>query len=163
MKNENEKNESKGEFNIIRRKRGKFTIRSKKIKKKTLGKYNLKKLEDDKFEIIKESENENNDKIKLEKRIGKFYDKIKKLKRREINISDYEEELSELMMEQIDKINYEEDKTKELRILNFFKHFQTNRKNEFFGKNYVRKRLTFNSPINFKSYKNINSITSIND
>ena len=66
-------------------------------------------------------------------------------------------------MEQIDKINYEEDKTKELRILNFFKHFQTNRKNESPGKNYVRKRLTFNSPINFKSYKNINSITSIND
>ena len=66
MKNENEKNESKGEFNIIRRKRGKFTIRSKKIKKKTLGKYNLKKLEDE-FEIIKESENENNDKINLKK------------------------------------------------------------------------------------------------
>ena len=89
----------------------------------------------------------------LERRIAKFYEKIKKLKRGEIDMSDYEDELSELMTEQIDKNNYEVDKAKELRIMNFFKNFQISRKNDFFGKKYLRNRLTFNSPIKFISCK----------
>ena len=154
INNENEEKINKGETNTISRgKRGKFIIRRRKFtKRRSSIKFNLKKIEDDdKVEIIKE--NDGNDKKNLERRIAKFYEKIKKLKRGEIDMSDYEDELSELMTEQIDKNNYEVDKAKELRIMNFFKNFQISRKNDFFGKKYLRNRLTFNSPIKFISCK----------
>ena len=152
--NENGEKMNKEENTLSRGRRGKFTIRRRKFTKRSSLKFNLKKLEDDdKIETIKE--NDDNDKKNLERRIAKFYEKIQKLKRGEIDMSDYEDELSELMTEQIDKINYEVDKAKELRIINFFKNFQISRKNDLFGKNYLRNRLTFNSPINFISCKKI--------
>ena len=140
--------------------KGKFNIRRRKFTKKaTINK--LKKIEDEKMLVIKKDEN-NEDKERLERRIAKFCEKIRKLKAGEIDISDYEEELSELMTEQIDKINYEEDKLRELRLFSFVKNFQTNRKNEMFEKNYSRKRLVFNSPINFTFYPKMPKIKSAN-
>ena len=160
-----EKNEEKEEVMPsgppnIRPRRGKFTVRRKKFTKKNT-KYDLKKIEDEKSEVIVEEE-DNDEEKKLEKRIAKFYDKIKKLKRGEIELSDYEEELSELMLEQIDKVNYEGDKIKELRIFNFFRNFQMNRKSEILGKNFFRKKLVFNSPVKFTFYPKKTKIKSTN-
>ena len=143
----------------IRPRKGKFTIKKRKFTKRN-NKYNLKKLEDEKSEILIKEEKSNEEEKKLEKRLAKFYERIKKLKRGEIEIDDYEDELSELMMEQIDKVNYEEDKVKELRIFNFFRNFQMNRKGEIFGKNFLRQKLIFNSPVNFTFYPRIPKIKS---
>ena len=160
IKEQNEEKIISGDVNISPRgKKSKFTIKRKKFKKKNT-KYQLKKIEDEKIiEINKEDEDE--EEKRLEKRIAKFCNKINKLKRGKIDFSDYDDELSELMTEQIDKVNYEEDKIKELRIFNFFKNFQRNRKNEMFGKNYLRKKLAFNSPINFTFYPKIPKIRSV--
>ena len=143
-------------------KRGKFAVRKKKFIKKHTFKYILKKLEDEEVEIKKENKNDVNDNndIILERRINKFTEKIKKLKRGEINLSDYDDEISELMTEQIDKNKYEGDKIKELRIFNFFNNFQTTRKSEMYGKDYYRKRFIFNSPLNITFYPKMPKIKS---
>ena len=65
------------------------------------------------------------------------------------------------MMEQIDKDIYEEDKIKELRVFNFFKNFITCRKNEMFGKNYLRKKFIYNSPVNFTFYPKMPKMKSV--
>ena len=157
-KDDDNKNNQRELYSPTRGNRGKFNIRRRKFSKKTTI-VKLKKLEDEKMIVLKKEEN-NDDKERLERRIAKFYEKIRKLKTGEIDISDYEEELSELMTEQIDKINYEEDKLRELRLFSFVKNFQANRKNEMFGKNYYRKRLVFNSPINFTFYPKMSKIKS---
>ena len=56
------------------------------------------------------------------------------------------------MMEQLDKNNYEEEKIKEIRIMDFFKHFQTSRINEKSERDHYNKKLIFYSPINFTFY-----------
>ena len=159
IKDEEEENKET-EVNVLPRKRGKFSVRKRRFLKKSTIKYALKKIEDEKIEIVKEDEN-SEDK-KLDKRIKKFYEKIQRLKAGEVDSSDYEDELNELMKEQIDKNIYEEDRVKELRIFNFFKNFQTCRKNEMFGKNYLRKKLVYNSPVYFTFYPKMPKIRSSN-
>ncbi len=143
-------------------KKRKFTIKKKKFQGKSSDKYKLKRLIDEKYEDFKEKEKDDEKEKKLEKRINNFTEKVKKLKRGEIDISDYEEELSQLMMEQIDKIKYEGDRLKEIRILNFFKNFQIYRRIEEYEKDFIRKRMVFKYPVNFTSYPRMTKAKSIN-
>ena len=144
------------------KKKRKFSIKKKKYQGKSKDKYKLKKLLDEEYQDFKEKDKEDEREKKLEKRINNFYEKIKKLKRGEIEISDYEEELSQLMMEQIDKIKYEGDRLKEIRIMSFFKHFQTYRMNERYEKDYIRKKMIFKYPVNFTSYPKTTKVKSTN-
>ena len=143
------------------KKKKKFTMKKKKYKGKSSDKYKLKRLIDEKYEDFKEKDKEDEREKKLEKRINNFSEKVKKLKRGEIDISDYEEELSQLMMEQIDKVKYEGDRLKEIRILSFFKHFQIYRMNEQYEKDFIRKKMIFKYPVNFTSYPRMTKAKSI--
>ena len=148
-------------IDIHRRKKGKFLIRKKKGQKKQTFKYNLKKLENvEEEEVVKKEETESDDR-KLERRLKNFYEQIQKLKAGKFDINDYDEKLGKLMMEQIDKDIYEEDKVKELRVFNFFKNFIACRKNESFGKNYLRKKFIYNSPVNFTFYPKMPKMKSV--
>ena len=157
-----EENNRNGEIriDIHPRKKGKFFVRRKKGLKKNTIRYNLKKIEDEEVEIVKKEETIPDDE-KLERRIKNFYEKIKKLKAGNYDINNYDEELGQLMMEQIDKDIYEEDKIKELRVFNFFKNYITCRKNEMFGKNYLRKKFIYNSPVNFTFYPKMPKMKSV--
>ena len=159
------KNEEKDEefMGTSANKKRKFIIKKKKYQGKTSDKYKLKRLLDEDYEDFKVKKDKDDEKEKkLEKRINNFTEKVKKLKRGEIEISDYEEELSQLMMEQIDKVKYEGDRIKELRILSFYKNFQTYRLNERYEKDYIRKRMIFKYPVNFTSYPKMTKVKSIN-
>ena len=119
----------------------------KKIKKQNI----IKKL------LNNDSENEEKEKniISLDNKINDFFDKIKKLKENNIDELDYDKILNELMLNQGSNYNYiEENMMKELRLLNFFKYFQNNRKMDLAEKNYFRNKYIFNSPINFRKSKN---------
>ena len=160
---EDMKNEEKEEefMRSNSKKKKKFTMKKKKYKGKSSDKYKLKRLIDEKYEDFKEKDKEDEREKKLEKRINNFSEKVKKLKRGEIDISDYEEELSQLMMEQIDKVRYEGDRLKEIRILSFFKHFQIYRMNEQYEKDFIRKKMIFKYPVNFTSYPRMTKAKSI--
>ena len=91
----------------------------------------------------------------MDNKINDFFDKIKKLKENNIDELDYDKILNELMLNQGSNYNYiEENMMKELRLLNFFKYFQNNRKMDLAEKNYFRNKYIFNSPINFRKSKN---------
>ena len=104
------------------------------------------------------SENEENKqekkpaKLTLDHRINNFFEQIQKLKEENIEEVDYDKILKEIMTKQGD--NYiEENIIKEIRLLNFFRYFQTKRKIELDRKNNFKNKYSFNSPINFRKNK----------
>ena len=88
----------------------------------------------------------------LDHRINNFFEQIQKLKEENIEEVDYDKILKEIMTKQGD--NYiEENIIKEIRLLNFFRYFQTKRKIELDRKNNFKNKYSFNSPINFRKNK----------
>ena len=91
-------------------------------------------------------------KITLDHKINNFFEQIQKLKGENIEEVDYDKILREIMANQGD--NYiEENIIKEIRLLNFFRYFQTKRKIELDRKNNFKNKYSFNSPINFRKNK----------
>ena len=123
-----------------------FYIKRRKFKK---NKKNiiLKKLKED-----EEIKDDKNNKITLDMKMNNFFEKIKKLKRENVVEIDYDKILNELFSKQGENY-YEESMIKEIRLLNFFKYFQTSRKLDLVGKKYFRNKYTFNSPLYFTKSK----------
>ena len=125
----------------------KFFIRRRKYKK-TRKRTVFKKL----------ISNENNEqekkqtKMTLDNRINNFFEQIQKLKEEKIEEVDYDKILREIMTKQGDSY-IEENIIKEIRLLNFFRYFQTKRKIELDRKNNFKNKYSFNSPLNFRKNK----------
>ena len=91
-------------------------------------------------------------KITLDHKINNFFEQIQKLKGENIEEVDYDKILREIMANQGD--NYiEENIIKEIRLLNFFRYFQSKRKIDLDRKNNFKNKYSFNSPINFRKNK----------
>ena len=117
----------------------------KKIKKQNL----LRKITDNYDSKVEQIKKINT----LDNKINNFFEKIKILKGENVDELDYDKILNELLFKQGDNY-FEENIIKEMRLLNFFKYFQTTRKLDLVGKSYFRNKYSFNSPINFRKSHN---------
>ena len=106
------------------------------------------KLKDNKEDKIQKKEV-----ITLENKLDDFFEKIRKLRNSNINEADYEKILSELLWSKKENSLMEENILKEIRLLNFFNHFQTTRRMNLIGKKYFRDKYAFNPPLNFRNSK----------
>ena len=88
--------------------------------------------------------------ITLDDKINDFFEKIRRLKGT-VDEVDYDKILNELLWSKKGDNLMEENIIKEIRLLNFFKYFQTVRKMDIIGKKYFRNKYSFNSPLNFKN------------
>ena len=141
--NINENEEKKEEREVERRSPSRFTIRRRKFKK-TRKISMLSKLRKNDDEIEKKEV------ITLDDKINDFFEKIRRLKGT-VDEVDYDKILNELLWSKKGDNLMEENIIKEIRLLNFFKYFQTVRKMDILGKKYFRNKYSFNSPLNFKN------------
>ena len=149
-KKEEDNDESKSKEKEEESPRGnmKFFIKRRKFKK--IKKQNLlRKITDNYDNKVEQIKKINT----LDNKINNFFEKIKILKGENVDELDYDKILNELLFKQGDNY-FEENIMKEMRLLNFFKYFQTTRKLDLVGKSYFRNKYSFNSPINFRKSHN---------